>query len=79
MTKVSLQKAEAMVKRLTIADKVRLVKKLERQTARIRWDRLFAEIDHRRQNRRFSVTDIQREIDAVRRQRRGGVADSRRS
>ena len=77
MSKVTLEQAKTIINRLTLNDKVRLVRGLERQTSKVRWARLWADLDQRRKGRRFTMAQIQREIDAVRCERRG-VNHSRR-
>ena len=77
MSKTMLKQAEALVRRLSIDDKVKLVRGLERQTAKVRWTRLLAEIDRRRQGRRFTMAEIQREIEVVRRERPNGGSSRR--
>lgn len=78
MSKQALEQVQALVNRLTTEEKVLLVRRLERATAKVRWTRLFAEIDRQRKGRRFSMAEIQREIDAVRRERRNGSHSRRR-
>ncbi len=70
MSKNVLEATERLVEELTVDEKLRLVKRLEQDTWKVRLDRLFLRIDRRRKGRRFTMAEIQREIDAVRRQRR---------
>lgn len=69
MSKNLLEAAERIAEELTEDERLRLVDELTRRTSKIRWSRLVAEIDQRRRGRRFSMAQIQREIDAVRRER----------
>ena len=77
MSKATLEQAEELVKRMTTDEKLQLVERLEQETLKARWDQLLADIDRRRKGRRFTMAEIQREVDAVRRERRG-VNHSRR-
>ena len=81
MSKATLEQATELLERLTLDEKLDLVKRLEHETAKIRLNRLWADIDRRRKGRRFTMTEIQREIDAVRReqqQRQQDVSHPRR-
>ena len=73
-----LAEVEALADRLTIDEKLQLVKHLERETMKVRLDRLFAEADRERKGRRFTMAGIVREIKAYRRERRQDVNHSRR-
>ena len=64
-----LEQAQLLVGRLSLDDKVRLVRRLERETMSVRWQRLLSDIDRRRKGRRFTMAEIQREIDVVRARR----------
>lgn len=78
MSKNLLEAAERVVEELTIDEKIRLVKQLERETAKARLERLWADVDRRRRGRRFTMAEIVREIKAHRRERSKGVGNSRR-
>ena len=78
MSKNLLEAAERITKELTLDEQVKLVDELNRLTRHARWERLFADIDRRRKGRRFSMAEIQQEIDIVRRQRRGNGHSRRR-
>lgn len=70
MSKNLLEAAERITKELTLDEQVKLADELSRVTRKARWERLFAGIDQRLKGRRFTMAEIQREIDAVRRERR---------
>ena len=62
-----IQQIERLVNRLSLGDKIRLFRKLGRETAVQRMKEIFKEIDEQR--RQFSVSDkeIQKELTLVRR------------
>lgn len=62
------RKVEELVDKLSIEDKIRLTRKLERETWGKRIDRLFKKIDQRRKKYPISDKEIRQEIEAVRRQ-----------
>ena len=78
MSRNLLEAAERITKELTLDEQVKLADELNRVTRKARWERVFAEIDQRRKGRRFTMAEIQREIDIVRRQRRGNGHSRRR-
>ena len=81
MSKNALEQATELVEQLTLDEKLRLVRQLEQDTLKARWERLLTDVDRRRKGRRFTMADIQHEIEAFRRERRQrceDVNDSRR-
>ena len=78
MSKNVLEATERLLDELTVDEKLRLVKHLEHDTGKARLDRIFADVDRRRRGRRFTMAEIQREIDLVRRQRQGNGHSRRR-
>lgn len=59
---------EELVEKLSSEDKIRLVRRLERETWGKRIDRLFKKIDRRRKRYPISDKEIREEIEKVRRQ-----------
>ena len=57
---------EQLVEQLSPKAKQRLVNRLAHQDLGREWDRLLAEIRHRRPARALSMEEIQREVNAVR-------------
>ncbi len=59
---------EELVEKLSVEDKIHLVRKLERETWGKRIDNLFRKIDQRRKRHPISDKEIAQEIEIVRRQ-----------
>jgi len=78
MSKNLLDATERLVAELTPDEQLRLVKRLEHQTAKLRLERLWAEVDRRRRGQRVTMAEIVREIKAYRRERRGANGSGRR-
>ena len=77
MSKNLLEAAERIADELTTEERLKFARELAQRTLKDSWNRLFAQLDQRRKGRRFTMAEIQREIDAVRRERRD-VNHSRR-
>ncbi len=69
MSKKLLEAAERIAEELSVEERLQLTKELVQRVREAQWDRLFRSIDRRRKGRRFTMTEIQREIDVVRRER----------
>lgn len=78
MSRATFEQAEALVEQLTTDEKLRLTSWLERETAKVRLERLWVAVDRRRRGRRFTMAEINREIKAYRRERSKGVSNSGR-
>ena len=78
MSKNLLEAAERITKELTRPEQIQLVRWLERRTWPARLKTLWVEIDRRRRGRRFTMAEIQREIEAARREHRGNNHSRRR-
>jgi len=78
MSKNLLEAAERIAEELTTDEKIQLVRQLEQETLKARWNRLVADTDQRRKGRRFTMDEIIREIKAYRLERRRGINHSRR-
>ena len=69
MSKNVFEATERLVEELTLDEKVRLVKRLEQETGKVRLERLWKEVDRQRRGRRFTMAEIVREIKVYRRER----------
>ena len=68
--------AYQILERLTLSAKLRLAKKLERETRQARWEPIVAKLRQRFAQRSFSVQEIRRLCEKVR-QERASRADRR--
>lgn len=66
--KLDTEQIERIVENLTIEQKLRLVRKLEKETLRQRWDDLLRTIDERRKKYPISQKEINKEIGLARKE-----------
>jgi hypothetical protein len=66
---LNIGQVEQLVEKLPSQEKIRLVRKLEQETLRARWDWLLNTIDKRLKKYPISKTEIAREIKALRKAR----------
>lgn len=66
---LNIAQIEKLVDKLPAQEKIRLVRKLEQETLRVRWDWLLSTIDKRLKKHPISKAEIAQEIRAVRKSR----------
>ena len=70
MSKNLLEAAERIAEELSVEERLKLMKDLAKRTRTDRWNHLFESIDRKLKGRRFTMKEINAEIDAVRQARR---------
>lgn len=72
MSKVTLElndkEIEKLVEKLPMEDKVRIARRLSKETIRARWNKILQNIDERRKKYPITEEEITKEIEAVRRE-----------